>query len=87
MRDIIEELCSGCFDTRFHASKEYLRQVKEDEPLWDQVAEVFGPEFVDELWSGISILGAEAERSMFRQGFHLGALLMLDLLYGPPQPV
>ena len=44
MRDIIEELCSGCFDTRFHASKEYLRQVKEDEPLWDQVAEVFGPE-------------------------------------------
>ena len=54
MRDIIEELCSGCFDTRFHASKEYLRQVKEDEPLWDQVAEVFGPEFVDELWSNLN---------------------------------
>lgn len=87
MRDIIEELCEGCYEPRFQPSREYIQRRKEDDPLWNQVAETFGLEFVDRLWSGANASSSEQGRNMFRHGFHLGALLMLDLLYEPPRPV
>ncbi len=87
MRDIIEELYSGSYEPKFHASKEYMQRNEADRALWDQVSAAFGIDFVDDLWSSVNALSAEEEQSMFRHGFHLGALLMLDLLYDPPQPV
>ena len=85
MRDIIEELCEGCYEPKFRPSKEYIERRVEDEPLWNKVMETFGLDFVDRLWSGASAYSSEQDRNMFRHGFHLGALLMLDLLYEPPQ--
>ena len=87
MRNILDELYEGYYEPRFSPSEEYRRRSKADEGLWEKVQEAYGARFVDELCSGINALSVEEERSMFRHGFHLGALLMLDLLYEPPQSV
>lgn len=85
MRDIIKELCFGCYEPEFRVTKEYARNRDGDEDLWKRVVEAFGIEYADRLWNDAYRYSREEDRSVFRQGFHLGALLMLDLLYDPPQ--
>ena len=87
MRDILEELYNGAYRPSFHPSKEYCQIRDEQSALLDKVERAFSWNFVNDLETGEGLLHAEEELNAFRHGFHLGAALMLELLYPPPQSV
>ena len=84
MRNIIEELFLGNYEPSFHPSEEYCRLRSEQIRRLEKVRKGFSRKFVNDLETGEALLQGEEELSAFRHGFHLGALLMLDLLYGEP---
>ena len=87
MRAILEDIYCGNYQPEFISSTKHDASRKEEVALWDQVRDTMGLDFVDKLYTGQSSLNLGHEINAFRQGFHLGAMLMLDLLYDAPQRV
>ena len=85
MRDILEELYDGGYRPGFHPSEEYSKLRVEQAAILDQIEKAFSWGFVDRLETVEGLLMAETELGAFRHGFHLGASLMLELLYAPPR--
>lgn len=82
--DILETLYDGEYRPRFHPTEEYSKLRAEQMAILEQIEEALSWGFVDKLETVEGLIMAETELSAFRHGFHLGASLMLELLYAPP---
>ena len=87
MKSVLTEIYSGDLSGRFHPSKEYVKRRDERIAYMEQVQEVFGYDFMDKMATLDALMAVEEDENTFQRGFRLGALLMLELLYEPPQPV
>ncbi len=85
MRDILEELYTGRYTPGFHPSEESRQMRGEYAAMLEKVQKAFSWNFVNELETLDGLLLAEEKLRAYRSGFHLGASLMLELLYAPPQ--
>ena len=85
METILETLYDGAYRPRSCPTEEYNKLRREHMALLDQIEKAFSWGFVDKLETVEGLLTAETELSAFRHGFHLGASLMLELLYAPPR--
>lgn len=81
MTDLLREICFGNYEPHigFHPMG------KEGEALWEKAAELLGRETVDQLVLAQGGQLQEESYDWFREGFRLGALLMLELFY-PASP-
>lgn len=81
MTDILREICLGNYEPQidFHPAG------KKTDRLWEQAAEILGAETVNALLMSEHESNLEENLDMFREGFRLGALLMLELFY-PASP-
>lgn len=79
MTDLLKAICCGDYEPRigFHPMSE------EGEALWNRAADILGREAVDQLVLAQAGPLQEESCDWFREGFRLGALLMLELLYTP----
>ena len=79
MTDILREICLGNYEPQpdFHPAG------KKIDRLWERATEVLGPETVNALLMSGHEAVLEEKIDMFREGFRLGAQLMLELLYTP----
>ena len=82
---IIEELYSGSYRSPFHPSEQYKEFRDEHIRLMEKVNRALGFKFIGELEESEAPMRIEEEEAAFRDGFHLGAMLMLELLYTPQQ--
>ena len=85
MNNVLEELYYGNYEMEFHRTEKYRQAAAAYEQLLEKIRKGFNQEFVTELENTEAKLHEEEAFSVFRNGFHLGALLMIDLLHEPPQ--
>lgn len=87
MTDILDQIYYGEYSGQSGASRVYRKLMAEGEPLWEAVYAAAGQETADRLQSNQCALQRVNARDSFKEGFRLGDLLMLDLLYGEPGSV
>ena len=64
-----------------HPAGDIPREVlDQDAAFWEEVESILGEEAVGEQQKRACDISFEEERNTFREGFRLGALLMLELL-------
>lgn len=80
MTDIIKELYEERFYTNWRATPEYQALADREDELWEQVKPLIGQKIIDQLMGSQSDLSYQTNYEWFREGFRLGASLMLELL-------
>lgn len=80
MTDILKEL----FESTFYDEDEPTEKLKalneKESALWAEVLPILGLDTVDEITNVQAAIAHEIDLDWFRQGFRLGASLMLELL-------
>lgn len=77
MRDTLKELYEYARLT-CPLSEEYKALEEENGALWDKVRPLLGLKTVDELMNSYAGLSWQSEYEWFREGFRLGAALILE---------
>lgn len=78
---VLKDLYDGQFSVGVPKSLEYRAvRHKNIEEFWDEVEKALGNDVVEEKWKNLSIQEEMESYHYFRQGFRLGAALMLELL-------
>ncbi len=80
MTDILKELYEERFYTHWRATPEYRTLTQKEDELWEQVRPMLGQKMIDQLMSSQSDVSYQTNYEWFREGFRLGASLMLELL-------
>lgn len=80
MTDIIKVLYAAHCAADRPLSEECLKLIQEDDKLWEKVKPLIGREAIDELLYSSSDIAYQTNYEWFREGFRLGAGLMLELL-------
>ena len=80
MTDIIKALYAARCAADLPLSEECLKLIQEDGKLWEKVKPLIGREAIDELLYSSSDIAYQTNYEWFREGFRLGAGLMLELL-------
>lgn len=85
MKNILEVLCQGEYGRSPHMTAKMRELCEKGEPLWNLAYEKMGRDAGEQLLDHHGALLMEEGYERFRDGFQLGALLMLELLYTSPQ--
>lgn len=80
MSDIIKELYTERFFADRPLTEEYQALAKKDSEIWAKVKPILGRALMDQIQSSQSDLCYQTNYEWFREGFCLGASLMLELL-------
>ena len=80
MTDIIKELYDSALYTDRAPSEELLALRAEESKLWEKIEPLLGLETMDKLTDVQASIDNEKNLTWFREGFRLGASLMLELL-------
>ncbi|MDE7245638.1 MAG: hypothetical protein K2O18_16920 [Oscillospiraceae bacterium] len=81
MMNILKELYDGQYGVELPKTLEYRAvRHKNVEGFWDKIEEAMGPDFIEKNWENLSRQEELESFEYFRQGFHLGVSLMLELL-------
>ncbi len=80
MSDIIKELFESPLYIDRAPSEELLALRAAELELWDKIQTLIGLETLDKLTDIQASIGNEKSLTWFREGFRLGASLMLELL-------
>ena len=84
MQDILSDLYYNRNQVDHRPSDTLRAQRQELDGLLEEVKAAFGFHFEDRIETLAAMLHSEAEESAFRQGFRLGARLMLEVLTPAP---
>ena len=76
MQNILKELCEGGYAPKI----DIHNMNKEDAAVWERTREILGDDAIDQLLYSQCETDQETYFDYFRQGFRLGALLMLELM-------
>ena len=82
MKNILEQIYYGNELRPFRPDEEYKTLSEESERLWDEAHEKLGFREAERLWEKTMQLASREGFFDFRDGFYLGAGLMLELLQG-----
>lgn len=86
MTDILEQIFYGEYSAADRVpSAAYRKLMDQSKPLWDRVYDAVGKEVGDRLWENQCAMTRAESLETFKEGAYLGAMLMLELLYGTPQ--
>ena len=80
MTDILKELFESPFYGGCDPSETLTALRKRETELWDQLLPVLGLETIDEINDTQGAIAHEINLQWYREGFRLGASLMLELL-------
>lgn len=80
MQSILEDIYYGRYQRKFIQTPKYQAVSEAMEKDWDEAREILGWERVDRLWSSLMAVAALEGADDFREGFRLGAALMLEAL-------
>lgn len=75
MPDLLKDIFNGIYEPKIVPHP----MTKEERAVWEKAIALFGENMVDEMLSAECRSLAETEYEYFRQGFRLGAQLMLEL--------
>ena len=85
MTDILEQLFYGEYKAERPPSAAYRKLMDKGDMLWEQVYKTAGKDVGDKLFDNLCALLRIDSLDYFKGGVYLGAILMLELLYTPPQ--
>lgn len=80
MTDILKELYEERFSTHWRTTPEYRALARKEGELWEQVKPLLGQKMIDQLMDSQSNVSYQTNYEWFREGFRLGAGLILELL-------
>ena len=80
MTDILKELYEERFYNNWQITPEYQELNDKETALWEQVKPLIGQKIIDQLTSSQSDVTYQSNYEWFREGFRLGAGLILELL-------
>ena len=80
MQSILDDIYYGRYQRRFVPTPQYQKAAEAMKRDWDEAREAFGFERVDQLWSSLMAVAALEGADDFREGFRLGAAVMLEAL-------
>ena len=80
MQDILKSLYTGSFTAQPAPNTQYFQQANQVEDLWEKVRELIGEDLLEELRAAENSIQFEHNFNWYREGFRLGALLMLELV-------
>lgn len=80
MTSILKELYEERFYANWQVTPEYQALADKEGELWEQVKPLIGRKMIDRLLDIQSDLAYQGNYEWFREGFRLGASLMLELL-------
>lgn len=80
MSDLIKELYQRNIDAVFRPTKEARRERAKCSAVWERLGRQLGQETQDALWDSAIEFAEEEDLELFRQGFRLGAQMMLELM-------
>ncbi|MBD5160763.1 MAG: hypothetical protein HDT14_01820 [Oscillibacter sp.] len=75
MQDLLKNIFDGIYEPQIVPHP----MTKEESAAWERAIAILGEKMVDEMVSAQCHSLAETEYEYFRQGFRLGAQLMLEL--------
>ncbi len=80
MTDILKEIYIERFFARRPLTEEYQALADKDGALWEKVRPLLGKELVDQMQHCQSDINYQTNYEWFREGFQMGAALMLELM-------
>lgn len=80
MTDILKELYEERFYTHWQTTPEYRKLADKEAALWEQAKPLLGQKLIDQLSNSQSDVSYQTNYEWFREGFRLGASLVLELL-------
>ena len=83
MTDILKELFESPYYCGYDRTEELTELEKKLSSLWEQVTRLVGLDLVDEIYNTEAEIANIKNLQWYKEGFHLGAMLMLELLYTP----
>jgi hypothetical protein len=83
MTDILKELFESPYYCGYDRTEELTELEKKLSSLWEQVTRLVGLDLVDEIYNTEAEIASIKNLQWYKEGFHLGAMLMLELLYTP----
>lgn len=86
MESILDELYCGGYAPDIKPSPEARENGKKAAEMLDRVKAAFGLDFVNELGSCSAIITIDEHQQYFKEGFRLGARLMMEVLGATPAP-
>ena len=78
--NILQDIYNGRYEPTRPNSPQYRALREKCYAYWDKVQEAMGDEFLDQFWNHEVEMEDEARFHDFREGFLLGASLILELL-------
>ena len=83
MTNILKSLYEERFYANWQATPEYQELADKEGELWEQVKPLIGQKMIDQIMRSQSDLSYHTNYEWFREGFRLGASLILELYIGP----
>lgn len=81
MNSILDRLYNGDYSVIDRkSSPEYQAASQETEPFWETIGETLGMRFCTDFSDALAGQATVQEKEAFREGFHLGGQLILELL-------
>ena len=80
MTDILKGLYEQRFYANWQATPEYRELADKEAALWEQVKPLIGRKVIDQIQDSHSDINYQTNYEWFREGFRLGASLILELL-------
>ena len=80
MTDILKQIYEDKFFARRPLTEEYQSLSEKDGILWEKARPLLGRELTDKIQNNQSDINYQTNFEWFREGFRLGASLMLELL-------
>ena len=80
MQSILEDIYCGKYSHKFNPTPEYRKAVSAMSKEWDAAKAILGYEQTERLWDTQMAVAALEGADDFREGFRLGAALMLEAL-------
>ena len=80
MTDVLKQVYKDKFFARRPLTEEYQSLAEKDGILWKEARPLLGRELMDKIQNSQSDINYQTNYEWFREGFRLGASLMLELL-------
>jgi len=80
MTDMLEMIYNSDAFFERPPSEKYFALSREESKVWEKIRPLIGRELSDELNAALTQSAQQANLDWFRQGFRLGASLMLELM-------
>ena len=76
--NILDELYHEMCIEKQPETAEYKEARERSYAIWEEAAEILGPEFSDQVWNNLVELSTIVSRHDFKEGFRLGVQMMSE---------